>query len=62
MHNEKVQLRIFLLGIENQTKYDKDMPLRVIAYDGAGYRAELLQDQKERYPVVTLVLNFGSTR
>ena len=34
------------------------MPLRVISYDGAGYRAQLLQD--DRYPVITLVLNFDS--
>ena len=33
------------------------MPLRVIGYDGAVYRAEL--SQKDRYPVVTLVLYFG---
>ena len=33
------------------------MPLRVIGYDGAAYRAELSQD--DRYPVITLVLYFG---
>lgn len=37
------------------------MPLRVMGYDGAEYRAQLLADQSgaSRYPVVTLVLYFG---
>ena len=37
------------------------MPLRVIGYDGAEYRAQLLGDHDigSRYPVVTLVLYFG---
>ncbi len=37
------------------------MPLRVIGYDGAEYRAQLLGDNDtgSRYPVVTLVLYFG---
>ena len=54
---ERISVRIAFLGIENQTKYDSDMPLRVLGYDGAAYRAEL--NQPERYPVVTLVLYFG---
>ena len=54
---EKINVRIAFLGIENQTNYDRDMALRVIGYDGAAYRAELVQ--KDRYPVVTLVLYFG---
>ena len=36
---DKAQVRIALLGFENQTKYDRDMPFRVIGYDGAAYRA-----------------------
>ena len=37
------------------------MPLRVMGYDGAEYRAQLLGDNDtgSRYPVVTLVLYFG---
>ena len=37
------------------------MPLRVLGYDGAEYRAQLLADNeaKNRYPVVTLVLYYG---
>ncbi len=60
-------IRLALFGMENQTSTDADMPLRVISYDGAAYRAQLNADAanakacrpKERYPVVTLVLYFG---
>ena len=52
-------VRISLYGIENQTDIDADMPLRVMGYDGASYREQLLGARKERYPVVTLVLYFG---
>ena len=37
-------IRIACLGIENQTDSDADMPLRVISYDGAEYRAQLIRD------------------
>ena len=57
MEGDRINVRIAFLGVENQTCYDRDMPLRVIGYDGASYRAELSQDG--RYPVVTLVLYFG---
>lgn len=60
---KKNQLRISLIGLENQSEAESDMPMRVIGYDGAAYRAELNADKKgqpqERYPVVTLVLYFG---
>jgi len=65
-------VNLLLAGIENQTRPDKDMPLRVIGYDGAAYRSQLLKTEekeikgerkqvpaKERYPVVTIVLYFG---
>ena len=38
------EIRISILGIENQTKQDSDMPLRVISYDGASYKQQLLND------------------
>lgn len=56
------------VGFENQTSSDSDMPLRVIAYDGMEYRAQLLKKtvdepdearKQERYPVITMVLYFG---
>lgn len=58
-------IRIAMCGIENQTTVDADMPLRIISYDGAGYRAQLLGEtspEQERYPVITLVLFFGKGR
>lgn len=55
------EIRISILGIENQTAQDSDMPLRVISYDGANYKQQLLdKKQKKRYPVATLVLYFGT--
>ena len=50
-----------LIGTENQTRPDPDMPLRTISYDGASYKSQILSDPdgKSRYPVVTLVLYFG---
>ncbi len=56
---KKEQIRVACIGLENQTGIDPDMPLRVIGYDGAEYRGQLLTEQKTRYPVVTLVLYFG---
>ena len=65
------QFRIAFLGIENQILADRDMPLRVIGYDGAAYRNQLfftkdskgkrVQNRSERYPVITLVLYFGTS-
>lgn len=55
----KGQVRIGLLGLENQSSRDPDIALRVIGYDGAAYRDELNQGET-RYPVVTLVLYFGT--
>ena len=52
-------IRVACIGFENQTASDPDMPLRVIGYDGAEYRAQLLNKQAIHYPVVTLVLYFG---
>ena len=66
----QTRFRIALIGIENQTDPDPDMALRLFGYDGAGYRAQLLankknkkvEQRKRRYPVISLVLYFGSTR
>ena len=55
------EIRIALCGIENQTAVDRDMPLRVIGYDGAAYRNQLGKSD-HRYPVITLVLYFGKGR
>ena len=55
------EIRISILGFENQTRQDPDMPLRVISYDGASYKQEFLdKSNTKRYPVATLVLYFGT--
>ena len=56
---KNTKLCIAVFGLENQTEPDPDMPLRVIGYDGASYRSQLLNHKKTRYPVVTLVLYYG---
>ena len=49
-----------LLGLENQTDIDEDMPLRVFGYEGAGYKSQLLDKTKgQRYPVSTLICILG---
>jgi hypothetical protein len=53
-------VKIAMTGIENQTVPEMYMPLRVIGYDGASYRSELiLKKPHNTYPVVTLVLYYG---
>jgi len=52
-------IRVACIGFENQTASDPNMPLRVMGYDGAEYRAQLLGDGENLYPIVTLVLYFG---
>lgn len=55
------QIRLSFIGLENQMKTDRRMPLRVIGYDGAAYRTQLLEKHKKAcYPTVTLVLYFGT--
>ena len=54
------EVRISILGFENQTVQDYKMPLRVISYDGASYKKQLLDEALQKYyPVATLVLYFG---
>ena len=51
-----------LFGIENQTEPDKDMPFRIMGYDAASYRSQLLNKKENgRYPVITIVLYFGDS-
>ena len=59
---KKGKIRLALYGLENQTGIDMDMPMRVLNYDGMSYRSQLLKKSKERYPVITLVLYFGTER
>ncbi|MBQ6875643.1 MAG: Rpn family recombination-promoting nuclease/putative transposase [Lachnospiraceae bacterium] len=56
-------VRIGLIGLENQTKAEREMVLRVLGYDGAAYRDQLRKstdgEEKTLFPVLTLVLYFG---
>jgi len=57
------EIRLSLIGLENQMKTERAMPLRVIGYDGAAYRSQLNQKGKKHYyPVISLVLYFGTKR
>ena len=58
-NNSKIKLSMF--GLENQTKPEKRMPLRVFGYDGAEYVKQAKKENSKEviYPVITLVLYFG---
>lgn len=57
--------RICLLGLENQTKIEKDMIMRTISYDGATYKEQVIHNRLKNvqkwkpYAAMTLVLYFG---
>ena len=59
---KKGKIRLALYGLENQTTIDYKMPMRILNYDGMSYRSQLLKDENEVYPVITLVLYFGTER
>lgn len=50
---------ICLMGFENQTDVDYDMAFRVFGYEGGDYRYQLTQ-MGAHYPVITIVLYFGT--
>ena len=58
-YNSKIKLSMF--GLENQTKPEKLMPLRIFGYDGAEYVKQAKKENSKEviYPVITLVLYFG---
>lgn len=51
---------IVLYGIENQTKVESRMPVRIFGYEGASYRGQ--HDKKTIVPVITMVLYYGTDR
>lgn len=57
---KKEEVIFSFFGVENQTKVDKNMILRVISYDGATYRKQL--NNEDIYPVQTLVIYWGKDR
>lgn len=61
VYQDKANLVISSFGIENQSSYDKNMPIRVMSYDAGTYQQQLKTDKsKEIYPVITIVLNFSN--
>lgn len=54
-------IQISMIGLENQTETDNNMPLRIISYDGAAYRDQIARDKNAEnyYPIITMVLYFG---
>ena len=59
---QKCNIKLSLIGMENQTEIDDYMPLRVIGYHGAAYRSQYQAEKTQAYPVITLVLHFGKKR
>lgn len=60
---KKGNIRVAICGIENQTAEHPYMPLRIMGYDGAAYREQLLREsQQKKYPVITMVLHFGTKK
>lgn len=53
---------IAAFGIENQSGYDRTMPIRILGYDSAGYKAQTEQKRRKLHPVITVVLNFSNRR
>ena len=56
------EVQLAVCGIENQSRIEKNMPFRIIGYDGAAYRSQLQQERSKILPVVTIVLYFGTDR
>ncbi len=55
-------VHLSLIGFENQTSQEDVMPMRVISYDGAEYRKQIHNKKDEWYPVLTIVLYFGTDK
>ena len=55
-------IHIASVGIENQSAEDNRMVLRVYGYDGVEYRNQCTEENRKHpaYPVITLVLYFGT--
>lgn len=56
------EVQLAVCGIENQSRIEKNMPFRIIGYDGVAYRSQLQQERSKILPVVTIVLYFGTDR
>ena len=70
---KKENVVISLIGIENQDIPDKNMVFRVLSYDGASYRSQLVEEESRKrkknsgidgelqdiFPVITFVIYYG---
>ena len=70
---KKEKVVISLIGIENQDIPDKNMVFRVLSYDGASYRTQLVEEESRKrkknagidgefqdiFPVITFVIYYG---
>jgi len=70
---KKENVVISLIGIENQDIPDKNMVFRVLSYDGASYRTQLVEKERRKrkketeningkvdiFPVITFVIYYG---
>lgn len=61
-YQDKVSFIIASFGIENQSGYDRTMPVRILGYDSASYKAQVEQKRRRLHPVITIVLNFSNRR
>ncbi|MBS1317901.1 MAG: transposase [Lachnospiraceae bacterium] len=61
-YGKEEEVELAICGIENQSTIEKNMPFRVIGYDGMAYRGQLQEKRKNVLPVVTVVLYFGTER
>lgn len=55
------EYKLALLGIENESRIDKEIPIRIMGYDYTAYRAQIDGEEKRKYPVITIILNFSDT-
>ncbi len=53
---------ICIIGLENQTDIDPDLPLRIFSYEGADYRGQLNDKKNAPHFVLTIVLYYGTKR
>ena len=60
-YNES-HIQIASFGIENQSEEDDDMVIRILGYDYASYREQIINNKAKRYPVITIVLNFSEDK
>ena len=58
-YNNEFLLNVGFLGIENQSKLDRYIPVRVMGYDYTNYRGQIDREQFPILPVITIVLNFS---